>query len=318
MPITEARNEDSRLALVRKLLAKAEATDAEPERDALVERAATLMAKYGIDRAMLAAAGTESDAVIDKVIFVTRPFAKEMTELLRLLAYALHAGGFRDVEQWDESPGMHVGRNKGAFKHGLRLFAHESDMQRLEMLYASLRNQALAGMTKIKGKAQFGQDQRAHRESYLEGFVHGAFVKVKSAEERAAAAREAEQQSLADRAMLEGLAAPASVALVMVGRKSAVSRAIDMADGITPEMRARWDARDARERADRLALEEKYRSGELERPAPPKQRRVRMPRASTYDRVGAYYGDGYQAGKNADTGQRAGSQVRNRKQGEIQ
>jgi hypothetical protein len=49
--------QEAKLETVRKLLAKAESTDSAPERRALEERAAELMAVYGLDEEMLAAAG---------------------------------------------------------------------------------------------------------------------------------------------------------------------------------------------------------------------------------------------------------------------
>jgi hypothetical protein len=62
------------LARVRKLLAKAEAAGVTPaEAQALTAKAAELMAKYGIDRALLAAARPETDRPADRVIDVGNP-----------------------------------------------------------------------------------------------------------------------------------------------------------------------------------------------------------------------------------------------------
>jgi len=82
MSMIEASKETSRLSLVKKLLAKADSDTTPAERDALVERAAELMAKYGIDEAMLAAADGGSGKIVDKVIFVDRPFTELMVTLL--------------------------------------------------------------------------------------------------------------------------------------------------------------------------------------------------------------------------------------------
>ena len=62
-------DQDSRLARVRKLLAKAEDTAVTPqEAEAYTAKAAELMASYGIDRAMLAAADPATDVPADLVV----------------------------------------------------------------------------------------------------------------------------------------------------------------------------------------------------------------------------------------------------------
>jgi hypothetical protein len=69
-------SENTLLERVRKLLAKAEAagvTPAEAQAQALTAKAAELMAKYGIDRALLAAARPETDKPGDRVIDIPNP-----------------------------------------------------------------------------------------------------------------------------------------------------------------------------------------------------------------------------------------------------
>ena len=62
------------LERVRKLLAKAEAAGVTgPEGEALTAKAAELMARYGIDRALLAAARPETDQPANRVITVPNP-----------------------------------------------------------------------------------------------------------------------------------------------------------------------------------------------------------------------------------------------------
>ena len=64
------------LARVRKLLAKAEAEGTTPdEAQALTAKAAGLMARYGIDRALLAAQQPETDQPTDRKINVDNPWA---------------------------------------------------------------------------------------------------------------------------------------------------------------------------------------------------------------------------------------------------
>src|SRR6266478_7077123 len=75
---------------VRKLLAKAEAAGVTPaEAEALTAKAAELMAKYGIDRALLAARRPETDHPADRKVDIDNPWARVQAHLLCGLASAL-------------------------------------------------------------------------------------------------------------------------------------------------------------------------------------------------------------------------------------
>ena len=75
---------------VRKLLAKAENEAVTPaEAEALTAKAAELMARYGIDRARLAAAQPHTDKPGNRVIDVDNPWAAVKAHLLTGLATAL-------------------------------------------------------------------------------------------------------------------------------------------------------------------------------------------------------------------------------------
>ena len=75
---------------VRKLLAKAEAEGVTPpEAEALTAKAAELMARYGIDRARLAAARPDTDRPGSRVIDIDNPWAQVRAHLLAGLAGAM-------------------------------------------------------------------------------------------------------------------------------------------------------------------------------------------------------------------------------------
>src|SRR5215471_6528686 len=87
-PVSEAP--DALLDRVRKLLVKAEADGVtQAEAQALTAKAAELMAKYGIDRALLAARRPETDGPADRVIDIGNPWARVQAHLLCGLAAAL-------------------------------------------------------------------------------------------------------------------------------------------------------------------------------------------------------------------------------------
>src|SRR6202042_2954643 len=86
--MTSASN--TMLDRIRKLLAQAEddaVTTAEAE--AFTAKAAELMARYGIDRALLAAAEPGTDEPADKIITIPNPWAAVHAHLLTGIASAM-------------------------------------------------------------------------------------------------------------------------------------------------------------------------------------------------------------------------------------
>jgi hypothetical protein len=73
---------------VRKLLAKAEdPACTREEAEALTAKAAELIAKYGIDQAMLAAGGTQRpQAVGNRLVELQGPYLREKAHLLHVVA----------------------------------------------------------------------------------------------------------------------------------------------------------------------------------------------------------------------------------------
>jgi hypothetical protein len=119
---------------VRKLLAKAEAdgvTTAEAE--ALTAKAAELMARYGIDRAMLAATRPETDQPGSRIIDIANPWAQVRAHLLAGLAGAMRCQAI-----------LLNPKGSGARVH---LFGYASDLERTDILYTSLLLQMAHGLT---------------------------------------------------------------------------------------------------------------------------------------------------------------------------
>src|SRR5215204_3089263 len=123
---------DTALERVRKLLAKAEDPGCTPEEAAaLNDKAAELIAKYGVDRAMLAAARPDSDIVGDLVIAVFAPYALDKSGLLATVARALRCRTVR-AKKWAGD----------GYAYTMHLFGFASDLERVELLYTSLLVQA--------------------------------------------------------------------------------------------------------------------------------------------------------------------------------
>lgn len=164
---------DRLLGRVRKLLAKAEAEGVTPaEAEALTAKAAELMAKYGIDRALLAASRPETDQPGDRVVVVHKPWARVQAHLLSGLASAMRCKS--------------VLLTSRAGLTTVHLFGYASDLERTDLLYTSVLVQmwhALAATpvpARVSGVA-------AWRRSWLLGFCAAVISRVSDAEWRAAA-----------------------------------------------------------------------------------------------------------------------------------
>jgi hypothetical protein len=126
---------DTMLDKVRKLLAKAEDPGCTPaEAAALNDKAAELIAKYGVDRALLAASTPGVDPVGDRTISIYPPYALDKASLLGVVAHALRCRSVR-IKQ----------RTSVGNTYGMHLFGCQSDLERTELLYTSLLVQAYRG-----------------------------------------------------------------------------------------------------------------------------------------------------------------------------
>jgi hypothetical protein len=199
------------LERVRKLLAKAEDGGVTPaEAEALTAKAAELMARYGIDRALLAAARPETDQPANRVIDVPNPWAQVRAHLLAGLVGAMRcqcvllpaAGGKR----------VHV-------------FGYTSDLERAEMLYTSLLVQMAHGLAAAEVPAT-ARSARAWRRSWLLGYASAVVARVRAAEERAASDAEDRRDG-----------AGPSTALVLADRSLVVRRHCEEAYPVTRKMR---------------------------------------------------------------------------------
>jgi uncharacterized protein DUF2786 len=200
------------LERVRKLLSKAESEGVTPaEAEALTAKAAELMAKYGIDRALLAARRPETDRPSDRVIEIGNPWARVQAHLLCGIAAAMRC---QCVILPSRSPGSRI-----------HVFGFTSDIERSEVLYTSLLVQMWQGLM-AAAVPSGSHSPRAWRRSWLLGFATAVVQRVRDAEE--AAARQA-------------TAAPTpsgqNAALVLADRSQVVKRTLDQAYPVTRKSR---------------------------------------------------------------------------------
>src|SRR6516225_4117010 len=208
---------DTLLARVRKLLVKAEAAGVTPaEAQALTAKAAELMAKYGIDRALLAAARPETDRPADRVIEIGNPWARVQAHLLCGLASALRC---QCVILPSGGPGTRI-----------HMFGYTSDIERSDVLYTSLLVQMWQGLAATPPPDRV-RSVRAWRRSWLLGFVTAVVARVRAAEDRAAASAEADVRS------------GPSTALVLADRAVVIRRQLEQAYPVTRRTRITYSGR---------------------------------------------------------------------------
>lgn len=214
---------------IRRLLAKAEATTPH-EAEALTQRAAELMAKYGIDRALLGRLHPETDSASDRMILMEAPRADIKSFLLGGLAGAMRC-----------TPILLTGGSAGKRIH---LFGYRSDLERVDVLYTSLLLQMEVALLHATLGGQRHDRERAWRRSFLIGFCQVVVERVRAAEANA--------EETAVREDAPGM----STALVLADRKLVVQRRMQAAYPRTRRTRVTYsgngyaDGREAGKRAD--------------------------------------------------------------------
>lgn len=189
------------LTRVRGLLTKAESTEFADEAEALTAKAAELVAKYGIDQALLAAAGKTRDEIGTLVIHVATPYALDKDGLLYAVSVALRCKGIKRKLR------------DGGYR--VTVVGFQSDLERVELLYTSLLTQGIGQLTHIRPTN--GESTTSYRKSWFAGFAVTIGERLREAERRAAADADSARVGTGC----------TSTALVLVDRQSRVEQAYD-------------------------------------------------------------------------------------------
>jgi hypothetical protein len=192
---------------VRKLLAKAEdEACTQEEAEALTRKAAELMARYGIDRALLGAARPETDRPADRLVDLPRPWSAVKGHLLAGLAGALRCQC------------VLVTRSTGRVAH---VFGYASDLERADILFTSLLVQMARALAAQDVAAASGGEAKAWRRSWMLGYCSAVVARVRAAEEAAVAAATSGADGAGGGAG-EGAGGGRSAALVLADRSLTV------------------------------------------------------------------------------------------------
>ena len=153
---------------IRKLLAKAERAGTEAEAETYTAKAAELMARHGVDVALLAAARPGSDPVGLTRITLSGPYRGGRARLLGWTASAMRC-------RWV----LH-GVSRGAVD-AVTIVGHASDRARAELLYASLVVQATRRLARCRPPDP-AESVAAYRRSWLYGSAARVHERLTAAE----------------------------------------------------------------------------------------------------------------------------------------
>jgi Protein of unknown function (DUF2786) len=216
MPDTTTADTFRLLDRVRKLLAKAEDESCTPpEAQALTAKAAELMAKYGIDRALLADAKPETDRPGNRILDIDNPWARVKAHLLCGLGSALRCKAIL------------ISSQSGSKVH---VFGFQSDLERLDVLYTSVLLQMWNGL-RVAEVPAWSRSPRAYRRSWLLGFTTAVIDKVRAAE--AAAVQTSKDQD-------DAASTSTGTALVLASREAVIGAAAQKAYPLTRTARVTY------------------------------------------------------------------------------
>jgi hypothetical protein len=160
-----------KLDTVRKLLAKAEGAGTPAEAETYTAKAVELMARHGIDAALLGADEPGCDEIGAQRITMDDPYSAGKARLLAWMADALRC---RAV--------LHSAY--GGKVLAVTVFGFASDRERVELLYTSLLLQACGQLVRLRPPCP-GESVAAYRRSWLYGFADEVRRRLAAAEERA-------------------------------------------------------------------------------------------------------------------------------------
>lgn len=149
-----------------------DSTPYDAEKQSAMELAEKLMARYGVEQAHLAAAGSIADDIEQREFFLDNPYSLDRAYLLQCIAQPLRC---KCVRLRGAGYAMVVG--------------YRSDLDRIEMLYTNLLVQAFSQLLHQRsgqGVFKSGESTTSYRKSWLSGFSNAVYGRLTEAEKRAA------------------------------------------------------------------------------------------------------------------------------------
>jgi hypothetical protein len=150
---------DARLATIRSLLAKAEATQFPAEAEAFNAKAAALMTRYAIDEAMLDRDSPTGSSPNEVVIEIHRPYIAQKALLVCEVARCLGCRGVRFIPP------------AGSPSEEVHVVGYPVDLELVEALVTSLMVQLSGTMLRGQPEGLSSAASAAWRRSFIGGFV---------------------------------------------------------------------------------------------------------------------------------------------------
>jgi hypothetical protein len=175
------------------------------------------MAKYGIDRALLAADRPETDQPDNRILDIDNPWARVKAHLLCGLGSALRC---QCIVLSGAKPGTRI-----------HMFGYASDIERADLLYTSVLVQMWHGLVGAEVPA-WSSSPRAWRRSWLLGFATAVISRVRAAEHTATA-----------QATAPATASGSRTALVLADRSLVIRHNVERAYPVTRTARVTYSGR---------------------------------------------------------------------------
>jgi hypothetical protein len=194
--------EQQRLRRIRALLAKAEATDYPSEAESFLAKVAELVARWGVDEALVWAATDAQDrpAPVDATIVVDAPYAARKAVLVHEVATAM---GCRAVRLDQRGSAQRI-----------TVIGFANDVRRTEVLVTSLLVQMTSDMVRSTPTTGDASNTASFRRSFIISFANTVADRLTTSRTRAVR----ETNAAADRTT--------STALVLADRERAVDDAV--------------------------------------------------------------------------------------------
>lgn len=190
---------------VRKLLDKAESTGNDHESEAFAHKAAELIARHRIDPARLAAARSDGDLGVIDIDIGRGAYVRARLALVQAIA------GNHDARVVFQSTPT------GTIAH---VAGFRTDLDAVELLYASLHQQAAAQMAGIR-RSTAAATQRFRR-SFLFGYAQRIHEVLRSARAEVESAAQTQGRGTRRRSKADGSGAAAGLAVIMAERAERV------------------------------------------------------------------------------------------------
>lgn len=190
-----------KLETIRALLAKAERTDNEHERDAYNAKAMQLMSQYGIEEAMISLTRETRERPTTRTWIIRAPYTTDRRVLLACIGEAFGLPNYC-VRFWDSET------RKYAWYVTLTGFA--SDLERADVLWTSLLVQMATGLA--SARVPWDENPKTFRKSWMFAFAIMVGKRLRDAEQRAASDAERDTPG---------------TDLVLVDRRQQVKKAFD-------------------------------------------------------------------------------------------